>query len=72
MESYSEIGRVWPHPTDSNLQVCVSCFPDSQDVIDLVVNLNPELTSAQFVALLDEDRIENTGVYERPKQRPRN
>lgn len=71
MESYSEILRVWPHPTDSEKQICISCFPDSQYVIDLVVNLNPELTDAQFLALLGDERIDNTGVYTRAKQRPR-
>lgn len=72
MSSYSEIIRVWPDPNDSEQQICVSAFPDSQEAIDIVNNFNPELEPQDLIDALDNARIESRGVWERPKQRPRN
>lgn len=72
MNSYSEIIRVWSDPNNSEQQLCVSAFPDSQTVIDLVVNYNPALTELQFIQMLKDNNVQYRGVWERPKQRPRN
>jgi len=71
MASYPEITRVFAHDTNNELETCVGVWADNQDLIDLIVNFNPELTVQDLINVLDGERIEYE-VYTRPKRRPRN
>lgn len=70
MTNYPEVQSVFDHDTDSELQMCVAINATTTNM-DLIANMNPDLTIAQVIALLDAERIEYS-VYERPRQRPRN
>jgi hypothetical protein len=65
MSSYSEIIRVFPSQTEGDDR-CVG-IDATEDNIDLIVNLNPETSEQDLIAILDAERIEHY-EFERPRR----